>query len=350
MATIKEVAALAQVSIATVSHYLNKTKFVAHATGVRVQSAIDQLGYHRDDMAAWLKTSGAPIVFIVTPHMVDTSFFDDVAEEIEAALALRGLNALRVRVSTIDRMLEGGALRSFLMRSAGIVVLGHQDEWPTKAAAARELLPSVLLNWDDLGSFVEQGLFEHLDRGAHAAIAYLAERGHRDIGLLTGPLLSRGQALLDGALASASTLGVNIDPAWIVQSSYALGDAHRRVGAMLDGPSRPTALFTFGTQFAFGALQACYERAIRLPDEISLISYIECRQAAFTAPPLTTVSPSIQQIAAHVVERIGSQIDGRVAEHVTSLEIELVERGSVRPITVGRAPPSASAPSLQSRP
>lgn len=329
MATIKEVATLADVSIATVSHYLNKTKFVADGTGRRVQVAIDQLGYQRDDMAAWLKTSGAPVVFIVYPH-ADTSFFDDVAEEIESRLAPRGLNALRVRVSTIDRMLEGGALRSFLARSAGIVVLGHSDDWPVNAAAASELLPSVMLNWDNLDGFVEQGLIEHLDRGAHTAIAYLAERGHRDIGLMTGPLLSRGSKLLEGSLASAQKLGVNIDPDWIVQSTYGLQDGHERARRMLEGPTRPTALFTFGTQFAFGAIQACYELSIRVPDEMSIISYIECRQAEFSAPPLTTVTPSIQQIAAHVVERISSQIDGRAPSTVTSLDIQLVERSSVR--------------------
>jgi DNA-binding LacI/PurR family transcriptional regulator len=329
MATIKEVATLADVSIATVSHYLNKTKFVADETGRRVQVAIDQLGYQRDDMAAWLKTAGAPVVFIVYPH-ADTSFFDDVAEEIESCLAPRGLNALRVRVSTIDRMLEGGALRSFLTRSAGVVVLGHSDEWPVNAAAASDLLPSVMLNWDDLDGFVEQGLIEHLDKGAHTAIAYLAERGHRDIGLMTGPLLSRGSKLLEGSLASAKRLGINIDPSWIVQSTYGLEDGHDRARRMLEGPTRPTALFTFGTQFAFGAIQACYDLGIRVPGEMSIISYIECRQAGFSTPPLTTVTPSIQQIAAHVVERITSQIDGRAPGTVTSLDIHLVERSSVR--------------------
>jgi LacI family purine nucleotide synthesis repressor len=329
LATIKEVATLANVSTATVSHYLNKTKFVAEETGRRVQQAIDQLGYQRDDMAAWLKTSGAPVVFIVSPH-ADTSFFEDVAEEIERQLLQHGLNALRVRISTIDRMLEGGALKSFFTRSAGMVVLGHHDEWPANAAAARAMLPTVMLNWDDQQSFIDQGLVEHLERGAHTAISYLAERGHRDIGLLTGPMLPRGRALLDGALTSAQLLRVNVDPAWIVQSSYAFEDARERVHQMLQRPDRPTALFTFGTQFAFGALQACYSLGIRVPEEMSIISYIECRQADFCAPPLTTVTPSITQMAALIVARIVSQIDGRPVTDTTSLDIEVVERQSVR--------------------
>lgn len=336
MATIKEVATLAEVSIATVSHYLNKTKTVTEETGRRVQVAIDQLDYRRDDMAAWLKTAGAPVVFIVYPH-ADTSFFDDVAEEIEICLTPHGLNALRVRKSTIDRMLEGGALRSFLTRSAGIIVLGHSNEWPANATAASAILPSVMLNWDDLDGFKEQGLVEHLDGGAHAAVTYLAERGHRNIGLMTGPLLSRGSALLEGSLATARDLDVTILPEWVVQSTYGLQDSYNQARKMLERANRPTALFTFGTQFAFGALQACYELKIRVPDDISIISYIECRQAEFSAPPLTTVTPSIQQIAAHAVDRIVRQINGEATDVRTSLDIQVVERLSVGVVRAGDA-------------
>jgi LacI family purine nucleotide synthesis repressor len=331
MATIREVATLAAVSIATVSHYLNKTKPVSEETGRRVQAAIDRLNYQRDDMAAWLKTAGAPVVFIVYPH-ADTSFFEDVAEEIEACLVPHGLNALRVRKSTIDRMLEGGALHSFLTRSAGIIVLGHSNEWPNNAVEATSILPSVMLNWDDLNGFIAQGLHEHLDQGAATAMAYLAERGHRDIGLMTGPLLERGRGLLDGALASAGALGLNIAPQWIVQSSYDLKDSSDQARQMLDSAERPTALFTFGTQFAFGALQACYDLGIRVPDDISIISYIECRQADFSAPPLTTVAPSITQLASHVVERIVGLISGKAVNIQTSLDIQIVERSSVSPL------------------
>jgi DNA-binding LacI/PurR family transcriptional regulator len=329
MATIKDVAALANVSIATVSHYLNKTKAVSDPTGQRISRAIAALDYRKDTLAAWFKTAEVPVIFLATPH-ADTSFFDDVSAAIEERFADRDLSVLRVQITTLDRMRQGGALSSFLQRAAGVVVLGHSDEWISDEATLATQLPSVLLNWDRPAEFRRQGLVEHLDRGADMALTYLAERGHRDIGLMTGPMLPRAQGLLAGALKSAARLGLNLDPRWTVESSYAFGDAREKARAMLERRPRPTAIFTFGTQFSFGVLQVAYELGINVPRDLSLLSYIECKQTEFCAPRMTTVSPSIPQIAAHVVDRIQTLMADHEASGLTSLDVKLIERDSVR--------------------
>ncbi len=330
MATIKDVAALANVSIATVSHHLNKTKAVSKPTAERVARAIEALGYQKDDLAAWFKTAEVPVVFLAAPH-ADTSFFDDVAAAIEDRFAARGLSVLRVQIATLERMRRGGALASFLQRAAGVVVLGHSDEWIVDEAELASALPSVLLNWDRPGEFRRQGLVEHLDRGADMALTYLAERGHRNIGLMTGPMaLPRAQGLLAGTRKAAARLGLNLDPRWMVESSYAFGDARDKARAMLEQAARPTAMFTFGTQFSFGVLQAAYQLGIDVPGDLSVLSYVECKQTEYCAPRMTTVSPSIPQIAAHVVDRILALVAGAEGPVVTSLDVELIERDSVR--------------------
>ncbi len=329
MTTIKDVAALAEVSIATVSHYLNKTKAVSPATAERIGAAIATLGYRKDSLAAWFKTAEVPVIFLATPH-ADTSFFDDLSAAIEERFADRDLNVLRVQIATLERMRQGGPLASFLQRAAGVVVLGHSDEWIADEAGLAAALPSVLLNWDRPAEFRKQGVVEHLERGAEMALTYLAERGHRDIGLMTGPMLQRAQGLLAGTRQTAARLGLNIDPRWTVETSYAFGDARDKALAMLAEGPRPTAMFTFGTQFSFGVLQAAYQLGIDVPGELSVLSYIECKQAEFCAPRMTTVSPSIPQVAAHVVDRILALMAGRKVPLVTSLGVELIERDSVR--------------------
>ncbi len=328
MATLKEVAADAGVSIATVSHFVNKTKYVAPETAVRIQQSIDRLGYRKDDIAVWLKTAAMPVVVMATPE-ADTSFFDDVAGAIEDAFALQELAVLRVRVSTLDRMLQSGQLSFFLTRASGLVVLGHSDDWLTDETKLEGLAPSVVLNWDRMDDFRAQGLVEQLDRGPEMALAYLAERGHRDIGLMTGPMLPRALGLLEGSRQAAAKLGLNLDPAWTVQSSYQLVDARERVHEMLSRTPRPSAIFTFGTQFAFGALQAAYDLGLKVPEDLSVISYIECRQAEFSAPLMTTVSPSIPQLAGHVADRVRVLSAQEDALATTTLDVQLVERASV---------------------
>ena len=329
MATIKDVAALANVSIATVSHYLNKTKAVSAPTGERIARAITALDYRKDSLAAWFKTAVVPVIFLAVPH-ADTSFFDDVSAAIEARFTERDLSVLRVQIATLERMRQGGALASFLQRAAGVVVLGHSDEWIGAEAELAASLPSVMLNWDRPAEFRQQGLVEHLDRGADRALTYLAERGHRDIGLVTGPMLPRAQGLLAGTRQSAARLGLNLDPRWTVETSYAFGDARDKARAMLEHGPRPTAIFTFGTQFSFGVLQAAYQLGIDVPGDLSVLSYIECKQTEYCAPRMTTVSPSIPQIATHVVERIVAMVAGEEPAAVTSLDVELIERDSVR--------------------
>ncbi|WP_336801191.1 LacI family DNA-binding transcriptional regulator [Kaistia sp. MMO-174] len=331
MSTIKDVAALAGVSIATVSHYMNKTKAVSEATAERIGKAIADLDYSKDSMAAWFKTSQVPVIFVATPH-ADTSFFDDVSAAIEERFDRHDLSVLRVQLATLERMRRGGPLASLLQRAAGVVVLGHSDEWIEDEAALAAQLPTVMLNWDRLVEFREQGLVEHLDLGADRALTYLAERGHRDIGLMTGPSLPRAQGLLAASRKAADRLGLNLDPRWMVETSYDFPDARDRARAMLEKSPRPTAVFTFGTQFGFGVLQAAYQLGINVPGDLSVLSYIDCKQTEQCAPRLTTVSPSIPQIAAHVVARIVTLMTDREATEVTSLEVELTERDSVRSI------------------
>ncbi len=332
MATIKDVAAMANVSIATVSHYLNKTKAVSTPTAERIGRAIATLDYRKDSLAAWFKTAEVPVIFLATPH-ADTSFYDDLSSAIEEGFANRDLNVLRVQIATLERMREGGALASFLQRAAGVVVLGHSDEWIAEEAKLAAQLPSVMLNWDRPAEFRQQGIVEHLERGADIALTYLAERGHRDIGLMTGPMLQRAQGLLAGTRQSAARLGLNIDPRWTVETSYAFGDARDKARAMLERGPRPTAMFTFGTQFSFGVLQAAYQLGIDVPGELSVLSYIECKQAEYCAPRMTTVSPSIPQVAAHVVDRILALMAGREPPLVRPLDIELIERESVQAVS-----------------
>ncbi len=328
MVTLKDVAAHAGVSIATVSHSLNKTRFVLPETQDRIAQSIQALGYRKDAMATWLKKASMPVVFLACPH-ADTSFFDDVATAIEAAFEKHQLNVVRLQVSTLDRMLSDDALTSFLDRGAGIVLLGHDEDWLSDESKLASIHPKVVLNWDRPAAFREQGVIEHIDHATDLALKYLAERGHTDIGLMTGPPLARASGLLEVTRSAARKYGLNLDPRWVVESSFALNDSRDQALKMLAREPRPSAMFTFGTQFGFGVLQAAYALGINVPGELSVLSYIECRQAEFSAPRMTTVSPSIPMLADHVVKRIIAGSAQDASGVTTTLDIEIIERESV---------------------
>ncbi|WP_296001748.1 LacI family DNA-binding transcriptional regulator [Rugamonas sp.] len=328
--TLKDVAAEAQTSIATVSHFLNKTKPVGALTGQRIARAIERLGYQRDSMAAWFKTSRAPLVILAVAS-AETSFFSDVAEVIEELCERRGLTVFRVQVQTLENMRRGNAMSAFLRRATGIILLGHSEQWITDPESLAAKTPMVFLNWDMPSGFGQQGLIDHLADGTYKAMALLGERGHRHIGLVTGPLsLPRGQELMAGVRRYEAAHDIDLAPRWTLETSYAFQDAHDKVYAMLAKGVRPTAILTFGVQFAFAVLQAASRLRILVPDELSVISYIDARQADFSSPPLTTVSPSIPQLAGHVVEQLMQLVRGDRADNTTVLELIVNDRGSVR--------------------
>ena len=329
-ATLNDVANAAGISIATVSHYLNKTKTVSPATSARIQAAIDQLGYQRDAMAAWFKTSRAPLV-IVAVATADTSFFSDVANAVEDVCEGHGLTVIRVQIKTLEKMRQGNAMSTFLRRAAGVIVLGHSEQWIANPESLAATVPTVFLNWDSLSGFDQQGLVEHLADGSDRGMKYLYEHGHRDIGLVTGPLdLPRGRELMAGVQRFAAQQRIKLNPHWIIETDYTFKDARDKASQVLQAATRPTAMLAFGTQFAFGVLQAASQLDLRVPHDLSVISYIDASQAEFSSPPLTTVSPSIPQLANHVVERIVRLGRNDATIQSTDLEIILHERGSVQ--------------------
>jgi LacI family transcriptional regulator len=328
--TLNDVAAEAKTSNATVSNYLNKTKAVSPVTARRIQSAIDKLGYQKDSMAAWFKTARAGLVIIAIAN-ADTTFFSDVADAIEEECEVKGWSALRVKIRTLEKMLKGNDMSAMLKRAAGVIVLGHQEEWISDLDTLSAGFPLVALNWDVLSGFGSQGLEDHLAEGSYRAMEILHEHGHRDIGLVTGPLdLPRGQELMAGVWRFTQSHDITLLPRWIVETSYAFHDARDKVLAMLCKGNLPSAILTFGPQFAFGVFQAAWQRGLRVPADLSIISYIDTRQAEFSSPPLTTVSPSLAQLARHVVERLDDLLTGTEASKTTTLDIIVHDRDSIR--------------------
>jgi DNA-binding LacI/PurR family transcriptional regulator len=250
-----------------------------------------------------------------------------------------GLTVFRVQVKTLENMRRGNSMSSFLRRTTGIILLGHSEQWIEDPESLAAKTPMVFLNWDVLSGFGQQGLIDHLADGSARALAFLAAHGHRDIGLVTGPLsMPRGQELMAGVRRFAASADVNLDPRWTLETSYAFQDAHDKAYAMLSGPSRPSAILTFGVQFAFAVLQAAGRLNIRVPDELSVISYIDTRQADYSSPPLTTVSPSIPQLARHVVDQLMHLVSSEHPEPSTVLDLVVHDRGSVRDLRAAPIP------------
>ena len=331
--TIKDVAALAGVSPATVSRVLDDHPDISPETKARVRAACAQLDYVPNAAARGLTGQSTHTIGLLVTD-ISNPYFADMATAIETAAAGRGYRVLFSN-SRRDPRQELLAIENFLARQIdGIVIAATSPE--TQARHARLLgdLPCVYLgvNHNESCSYV----MADNDAGAYAATRYLLSLGHRDILFLGGRESSRTRELrvrgFRRALEEAGLAGRHIpapsDVAKLRQWSY------EKALELFSGPL-PDAIFAYSDLTALKVLEAAEERGIRIPEDLSLMGYDNISFGALPRIHLTTVSQKKFLQGRIAVERLLEKIGGRREQTVDLLEPELMIRSTCAPPSGG---------------
>ncbi|MGI5149404.1 LacI family DNA-binding transcriptional regulator [Plantactinospora sp. CA-294935] len=340
-ATIRDVAAAAGVSIATVSRILGGTYPSAPATRSRVMRAVRDLNYVANSHARALAGISTKNVAIVLNSVV-SPFYAHVAQAVETQAALEGRlclisttgGELRRELAAVKLMLEEHAEAVILV---GNVVDNDEyrqrmTEYASALAAAGSQL--VLCGRPPIGRDVPAIVVEYDNTGgAHAATSHLLSAGHRRIlylGHRAGYTTSEGR--IAGYRAALASFGVTHDPFLEVEGDglerrqgYHL--MRERLRAKLDF----TAVFAANDLMAAGARQALLEHGLRIPDDISLIGYDDLPPAADIGLTTTHLPhDELGRTAVRLALRRGR--DDAVGDQVM-LGTHLVIRDTVRPVT-----------------
>ena len=325
-ATIKDVAALAGVSAATVSRALDDHPEISHETKARVRAACAELGYVPNAAARGLTGQATHTIGLVVPD-ISNPYFSAMATAIEQTAAASGY---RVFLSNSLRKPEQElrAIENFMARQVDGILISPIS--PQTQARHRDILgstPCVYLgvNHGEDCSYV----MADNEAGAYQAARYLLRLGHRDLLFLGGRPTSRTRELrVQGfrcALAEAGLEGRELpappDVTLLRQWSY------EAASELLKGPL-PDAIFAFSDITALKIMEAAEERGVRIPEDVSLVGY---DNIAFTALPrihLTTVSQHKFQQSRIAVERLLEKIDGSAENTVDLLEPELIIRST----------------------
>ena len=325
-ATIKDVAALAGVSAATVSRALDDRPEISAEPKESVRAACAELGYVPNAAARGLVGQATHTIGLVVPD-ISNPYFSGMATAIEQTAAAHGY---RVLLSNSLRKPEQElrAIENFTARQVDGVLISPIS--PQTQARHRDILgnlPCVYLgvNHGENCSYV----MADNEAGAYQAARYLLRLGHRDILFLGGRPTSRTRELrVQGfrrALAEAGLEGRELpappDVTLLRQWSY------EAASELLKGPL-PDAIFAFSDITALKIMEAAEERGVRIPEDVSLVGY---DNIAFTALPrihLTTVSQHKFQQSRIAVERLLEKIDGSAENTVDLLEPELIIRST----------------------
>ena len=329
-ASVKDVAAAAGVSLGTVSNVLNRPERVSATTRDRVERAMLDLGFVRNESARQLRAGRSSTVAYV---MLDATnpFFTDVAQGIELAAEEADLSLYICNSNNrADRELAY-LNRLQQQRVQGILITPVDPEDRSLDEVSRHGTPVVIV--DRVGSLQSHCSVAVDDvLGGRLAIDHLLDRGHERIAFVGG-LQSIGQVrdrlagarlALEGATRPADLVVVGTD-ALIVSEGR---NAGARIAGMSRG-TRPTAAFCANDLLALGLLQQCVSLGVRVPEDLAIVGYDDIEFAAAAAVPLTSVRQPRRDLGRTAAELLLDEASNPDHQHQQVLFTpELVARSS----------------------
>lgn len=340
-ATIREVARLAGVSVATVSRVINGKGPIRPETEQRVREIVEQLRYLPHGAARSLITNSTNTLGVLLPDIYG-EFFSELIRGIDATARRSGYHLL-VSSSHSDGSEIEALLRAMRGRVDGLIVMSPDLDAPAIAANLPETLPVVLLNGEGNARAVAHLGVDNYG-GARAMTEHLASFGYSPIAHLSGPPKNRdAQERLRGYRDAIVALGPNFTSLELA-GDFSEESGYRAGRALLALPVRPRAVFAANDSMAIGCLSALREAGVRVPEEIALGGFDDIPVARYISPALTSVHIAIADLGARAIERLLARLGGAADTQPATgdrLETHLVIRESCGGKLANGAPSNA---------
>ena len=337
--TLRHVADEAGVSITTVSRILNGRETgvpIRPETRERILQAADRLGYRPNLLARALRGSRSSLLGVIVRDIADPFHIQ----------VLRGLNEVarerdyRVFLGHVDYRPDVAALYGSMFEQShadGLVLIGDiQGGDPTLDDLAEHHRHIVGVT-DRIARRRVPGIYVDNAEGTRLALDHLWSLGHRSIICVADDRISDGPLRADVYAAylrergAGDSVRIHYSTQPDPEPSYHLG---RQLFASLDRPGGPTAVFAASDTLAIGLLQAAFQLGIPVPDRLSIVGFDDIDIAAFTVPPLTTVSQSGEEMGRVAGNLVIDMVEGNLtAADVADVIFEprLIVRRSTAP-------------------
>jgi DNA-binding LacI/PurR family transcriptional regulator len=329
---IKDVAELAGVSTATVSHVINKTRFVGEETRQKVLAAIESIGYTPNMHARSLASGSSRTLGLIISDIANP-FFPDLVKSIQQAALGPGYEVILANtdyesdhdVPCVQRLLEA--------RVKGIMVMTTERDNSSIQRLVRSGVATVFLDVGKVGPHVSNIRVDY-EIGIYHAVQHLLEHGHRRIAFIGGPERFLSAELRHNAFVKAMKKHVPSQQtdATFCQGDFKLESGQQAVRALLALEHPPTAFVAANDLMAMGALGELKRAGLHVPADVSVIGCDDIWLAAASDPPLTTISIPRAQIGRAAVEAVlGADDEGNSLGREIKIPTSLVVRQSTGP-------------------
>ena len=313
MATIKDVALRAGVSVTTVSHVVNDTRHVSAKGRERVEEAIRELGYVPNAMARSLKSNTTSTLGMLIPNS-SNPYFAEIVRIVEDRCF--GAGYTLVLCNTDDEPRRQSVYLQVLAerRIDGLIVVstgaGDDDSLVTQLHGLR--IPTVLVDREIADPACDLVETAHM-QGGLLAVRHLLSLGHKRIACIGGPVgVMPSEQRIEGwriALAEAGATP-NTD-ALLWRGGFTSQGGYEAMHAILRTEQAPSAVFVCNDLMAIGALRAAHESGVHVPDDLSIVGFDDIELSAYTRPPLTTVAQPKERIGALAVDMLLERVGGK---------------------------------------
>jgi len=327
MPTIRDVARLAGVSIATVSNVLNGGRQVRPEVRVVVLSAVRELGYIPNRLARSLRSRRTQTLGLIVPDITNP-FFSGLVKAIEQTARARGYQVL-LSSSEEDAQIEYDlALAS--RQVDGMIVIPTQDS-PKYLLRLSEKTPVVLLDRIGGEDCLDRVGIDNI-QAAHHGTQYLISQGHRRIMLLISTLeLANIRERVEGYQRALAEAGLQPDPQLVVACGRGADAAQVVAGAI--ARRQPSAIFAATNRLSLVAVQAIRELRLAFPQQISLLGFDDFEWSTLLQPYLSTVKQPLEQMGRTACELLLERLAGERSEpRRILLPHTLAVRQSVAPL------------------
>jgi LacI family transcriptional regulator len=330
---MKDVAAVAGVSIGTVSNVLNRPHLVSEATRLRVQAAIVELGFVRNETARQLRAGSSRTIAYVVLDAANP-FFNDVARGVEEIARGEGM-VVYLCNSNQDGIREREYLERLREQRVQGVLITPIDPNGAKLAemAGNSGMPLVLVDChareDTQCSVAVDDIL-----GGQLALEHLIETGHERIAFVGGPMtVQQVRDRHQGARDALERSSRPVELAHFETEAMVVGEGRRageRLGA-LPPEERPTAAFCANDLLALGLLQAMTRLGLSVPGDLAVVGYDDIEFAEAAAVPLTSVRQPRELLGRTAARLLLEEASGEVHQHQqVRFRPELVVRASTR--------------------
>jgi len=293
---IREVAAHARVSIATVSRTINHVPTVNPTLAARVWKAVAELNYFPNTQARALVSGKSKLLGLIISEITNP-FFPELIHEFEQVAVPMGYEILIGSTNYEPEKMELCARRMLERKVDGIAIMTFGFEESLLDRFAGEDIPVVFVDVTPRHPR-SSSLSVDYRAGIYEGVQHLAVLGHRKIGFISGPLRlgsagTRKLAFLD----CLRSTGIKPESAWLIEGDHTLDGGRDAMQRILELPEWPTAVMCSNDMTAIGVQHALFEANLRVPADFSLIGFDDIHLAEYTIPPLTTVRMSCKDLA-----------------------------------------------------